>query len=164
MSKKYLLEQPDQFYGQICDYWEEIKDINLPSMSLNDILNEKLCFNKNILIGNKPITNIKFMHNNIIRLNDLLKPDLTFKTNADFSWLSVMEYNQVMAAIPSQWKLTFKDSIGKKIQFNQIGMHQIKIGIKFKEIICIKCKDFYWHLINKTYVIPTAVNRSEELN
>ena len=45
MTKTYLVQQPDKFYGQIIDYWDEIKEINFQSMNLNDILNQKICYN-----------------------------------------------------------------------------------------------------------------------
>ena len=65
MSRKYLSEEPDKFYGQILNYWDEIRDVHISNMSLNDILNEKVCYNKHILIDNKPITNRLFRINNI---------------------------------------------------------------------------------------------------
>jgi len=132
-------------------------------MSLNDILNEKVCYNKHILIDNKPITNRLFRINNIECLNDLLKPDLSFKTNQDLNWLNTMEYNQLITSIPNQWKKLVSDKRGKKETFKPISDLQVKIGTKHKEIIHIKCKEFYWHQLNKTYETPTAVNKWEEL-
>ena len=54
-------------------------------MSLHDILNEKLCYNKHNLIDNKPITDRLFITNNAEFLNHLLNSDMSFKTNQDLS-------------------------------------------------------------------------------
>ena len=37
--------RPDKFYGQFLDYKDETKERNFPNMNLNDILNEKNCYN-----------------------------------------------------------------------------------------------------------------------
>ena len=151
MSKRYLPEQPDKFYGQILDFWEEIIDVNASNMSLNDILNEKVCYNKHILIDNKPITNRLLMMNNIECLNDLLKPDKSFKTNQDLNWLTTMEYNQLITSIPCKWKKMISDNNRGNLAFKPISDLQVKIGTKYKKIIQIKCKEFYWHQIEKSY-------------
>ena len=149
MSKKYLVEQRGKFYDQILDYWDDIKEINFQNMNLNNILNQKICYNKQILIDNKPITNILFTNNNTERLNILLNTDMSFKTNQDLKWLTVMEYNQLISSIPGDWKKMINDNNkGKNIYFKQIDDLQIKIGTKYK-IIYFKCKEFYWHQIEK---------------
>ena len=40
---------------------------------------------------------------------------------------------------------------------------EIRIGLNYKHILGVRCKDFYWHFINKIYETPTAVMKWEEL-
>ena len=55
-------------------------------MNLNDILNQQICYNKQILLDKKPTTNTLFTNNNTERLNDLLNTDMSLKTNQDLKW------------------------------------------------------------------------------
>jgi len=162
MSRKYLQTQPTSFYGQILDIWEEIKHTNLSKMHINDILNEKLCYNKNILSDNKPFTNKKFSTNDISIIHDILRADLSFKSAEELDTLTIMEYNQIIAAIPKEWKTTICLNKNTNAQFKLNNKLEVKIGLNHKHIQSIRCKDFYWHLINRTHEIPTAILKWEE--
>ena len=162
MSQIYLESQPSRFYSQILDYWDEVKEIDLAKMSTNEILNEKLCNNKYILSDNKPFTNSKLSTNNINKIKDILKPDFSLKQPRELNTLTTIEYNQLISAIPKAWKAKLK-SEKNKITFKPVGELEVKIGLQYKHIINVKCKDLYWHFINKTYTTPTAVMKWEEL-
>ena len=120
-------------------------------MNLNDTLNLKMCNNKQILIDNRPITNTLFTNDNTGRWNDILNTDMSFKTNQDLKWLTVMDYNQLISSIPGNWKKMMNDKKGNNISFKQIDDLQTKIGTKYKEIIYIKCKECCWYQIEETY-------------
>ena len=163
MSRRYLASQPTLFYSQILDYWEEVRNSNFVKMNINDILNEKLCYNKHILLGNKPFTNHKLSTNDINIVYDLLKPDLSFKQANELNTLTIMEYNQIISAIPKEWKTKINLTKNKNVQFTVIDELEIKIGLNHKHLVRIRCKDFYWHLINIIHETPAAVLKWEEL-
>jgi len=165
MSRLYLETQPTPFYSQILDYWEEIRELSLSKMNINDILNEKLCFNKHIIVGNKPLTSYKFSTNDITKICDILKPNLSFKQHEELRTLTVMEYNQIISAIPKEWKAIISMNKNKNIQIEYQSRDdlEIRIGLNYKHILGVRCKDFYWHFINKIYETPTAVMKWEEL-
>ena len=163
MSRTYLVSQPTLFYSQILDYWEEVRNSNLAKMGINEILNEKLCHNKHILLDNKPFTNSKLSTNDINIIHDILKPDLSIKQPNELSTLTIMEYNQIISAIPKEWKTKINLSKNSNAEFKVIHDLEIKIGLTHKHLLRIRCKDFYWHLINKIHETPTAVLKWEEL-
>ena len=162
MSHKYLPLQSNSFYGQVLTYWEEVNEIDLSKMSLNEVLNEKLFQNKKIIIGNKPITGTRLSSKGINIMYDILKPDLSLKSNDDLG-ISIMDYNQLVSAIPKEWKIIIKNSKGRPVSFKPIGDNQKKIRMKYKDITSIKCRDYYWHFIDKICARPTAVATWEEL-
>ena len=162
MSRTFIDPNPSIFYSQILDYWDELRETNLSKMNVNDILNEKLCYNKNILFDNKPFTSTKLTSERLKIIFDLLKPDLSFKRPSKLHTLTIMEYNQLISAIPREWKSIIK-STKHNYQFKRKDDFNIRVGITEKHILKIKCKDFYWHLVNKTYIAPTATIKWEEL-
>ena len=110
-------------------------------MSINDILNEKLCFNKNILLDSKPFMNTKLYSERLNIIYDILNPDLSFKIRHELNLLTVMEYNQIISAIPRELKFLMKKT-NKNYQFIRKHDLIVKFGFKDKHILKIKCKDF----------------------
>ena len=162
MSRTFIDPIPSTFYSQILDFWDELRETQLCKMNINDVLNEKLCYNKNILLDHKPFTNTKLCSERLNIIYDILKPDLSFKRPNELKTLTVMEYNQIMSAIPREWK-SLINSTKPNYKFIRKGELNVRVGSIDKHIVKVTCKDFYWHLVNKNYTTPTAIGKWEEL-
>ena len=77
--------------------------------------------------------------------------------------LSIMEYNQIVSAVPKEWKSIINANKNSTVDFRIIQDLEFKIGLVHKHLFGIRCKDFYWYLINSGYETPTAVLKWEEL-
>ncbi len=65
--------------------------------------------------------------------------------------MTVMEYNQLTSVIPKEWSYN-KCKKNKGIEFTKIDALEIKIGLNMNNILSIRCKNFSWLLINRTYI------------
>ena len=102
-----------KFHKQMLEFWFEFFSVE-PS-TMQEILNEKLCLNKFILIQGRPIgENYNLVKKTgITNLGQLVNKN-TFKTirqlEAEYSCsLSQFQLNSLLSAIPSSWKKNLKD-------------------------------------------------------
>ena len=159
MDYNTVAAKSNDFYKQIINCWQKIKQYNKDP---NEILNEKIFFNKNITIGGKPIEP-KTLKINASILYDILNFDYTIKSYSDLKRLhpavDQLQYNSLTTAIPNVWLVTLKHYKGK---YENIQPNSIKIGVKYKHIATIKCREFYKKLITRKYIRPTALYKWEE--
>ena len=74
-----------------------------------------------------------------------------------------MELNQIVSAIPKEWKTLLRSQIVNDKPFSLQEDLSIKIGNSYKKITKVLCKEFYWQLVNKVCQRPTAIEKWEEL-
>ena len=81
--------------------------------------------------------------------------EITEKYQVPCTFLDLL---QIKSAIPFQWKTDLK----KKMNHPKIPSAQgikIKINEYYKDINEVKCKDFYWHIINSKNHKSTSVHK-----
>ena len=127
---------------------------------------KKLWLNKEILVDSKPIEISNWQDKGITKIYDILNQDLSLKSRESLNQeynvnLDIMSYNQLTTAIPKHWLRTLKRE--ENLNFVRQNNLCIKLADKSIPINKITSKDYYWDLINRTKLCPTAVNKWEEL-
>ena len=165
MTSTHLYSTPTPFYCQILDNWDELRSTNTKK-SINEILNEKIWFNKDILIGNKPFFNRIWCNNGITKINDLFNNHGTFKSKEelfnDFHFqINTMELNSIKSAIPKEWVKQIKLQPTEK--YTPLSDFIVKINNTNKPVTKITCREFYFELIKKKVQRSKALETWEEL-
>ena len=124
-DKQFLLHKLDRnlinqdislFYKQMLESWFTF--FSVQPKTIQEILSEKIVYNKYILIGGKLIDhNFSILvKTKITRINDLLiswrfktKEDLEAKYDCN---LSILQYNSLISSIPTEWKRKLKGDKG----------------------------------------------------
>jgi hypothetical protein len=158
-DSKFLKVKPTAFYEQIIEYWHELKG---NKRTPNQVLNEKVKYNKDITIDGKPIQHLA-LGDKIQYIKDVLNKDYGFKSlsimRSEGAALSQLEYNSLTSAIPREWIQILKTFKG---QFQPIEDGTISINNKQKHIRQIRCNEFYKTLVTRKLTRPTALNKWEE--
>jgi len=159
---QYLNPNIPNFYRQIFSSWYELYS-TLPT-SKKDILNEKLWFNKHILVHNEPVIYKQWENNGILKVADIIKADGNFKTlyelETEFDGrIDVMMYNSLKSAIPKPWLKELKKEGHPGNIANKLVLKIRNIGT---EITGLKCRDFYWEYVSKMAIKPTCIDKWEE--
>jgi hypothetical protein len=164
---KYLKSEPTKFYKQILDFWEEIHCIE--PITQPEILKEQLWENSFILINKKPANLKKMKAVNINQLGDIIDHNGQFKEKHDIeanfhSIIDVMDFNSIKTAIPKHWLKMLIAEAEKNTETEQVANINItvKINNKHKPLCKIKCKEFYWEFVNKTFTTSKAIQTWEE--
>ena len=156
---KYLPDHLPLFYKQVFTFWYELYS-TVPKAE-NDILNEKIWYNKNILIQEKPIHYKKWENKGIVKLNDLFNLDGTFKTiiqlqNQYELQIDLMKYNGIKSAIPKPWLKKIKRETEFVDRENYLTVSIRNIDRDIREL---KTKGYYWELVTrKEYDQPVLIN------
>jgi hypothetical protein len=136
-----------------------MKHFKLTPDSRIDILEQSLWLNKNITIKKKPIYWKSWQNKGIHTLSNLLDHENKFLSHIDINRLynasfSYLQVEQIKSCIPKIWKKELK---GKhNIEPNNCQVINICINNHYKNIQFVKCKDFYWHLLNLTEHTPAS--------
>jgi len=151
------------FYMQVFKHWYELYSTS-PETE-NDILNEKIWLNKYILIEGRPILYKKWENSGIIKLNDIINQEGKFKTVNQLRQLSgiiidAMMYNGIKSAIPKSWLRKLNNQKQFKTKSNSVTL---KINHVEKNMLNLKCKDFYWEYVVKKAASPKCIEKWEEL-
>ena len=127
-----------------------------------DILNQSLWLNENLKINknyiyfkeweNKGIHKISHLYNQVGVL--FTHDQLTLKYNLKSNFLQTA---QIHNAIPKVWKKSIIN-YNKTIIPNSVDI-KININNNYMTLNTIKCKDFYWHLINSKTHIPSNISK-----
>ena len=147
------------FYKQIMQYWIEIHGTE--PLCTNDILNEHLWFNRYIIVGEKTVFYKQWNQKSINMVQDVIdnngKPLSIGELQLKYGiMIDVMKYNSLISAIPKQWLLALKGNQNELYNFKKHDCIMVRINKSLKDVSVLKCKDFYGHLIEKRYVIPTC--------
>ena len=99
---------------------------------------------------------------NINKLGDIMHHTGKFieklEIEAKFqSQIEVMNLNSIKSAIPKQWINRLKAAGDKYTEIEQNANITVKINNKHKSLCKIKCKEFYWEFVNKTFATSKAV-------
>ena len=164
-----FFENLPNFYKDILLYFSELK-----TLYNHDNMCETILFNnKDILIGGKPFFNKEWFSRRIISITDLLDAEGRFLSFSDFQSkyrlrrTNFLQFYQVINAIP---KYLLAKSINKKLfaaESDDFVLDPtsfcLESGVKL-DLTKMKSKDFYWLLINKTYMDEqTGVKRWNEV-
>ena len=148
------------FYKQIIDFWQELKS---QKKTLNEILNEKILYNKDIIIGNQPIRFRSIVNSNIRKIKDLLTSQNTLKSRQELInegiQIPVLEYNSLITSIPKEWLKELKQHT---VEFNLLEDGSVKVNNTTKHVSSVTCKEIYKEFIQRIQVLPTASQKWEE--
>ena len=164
VPSSYTVHMPD-FYKQLFEYWDELHGIEPHGKA--DILNESLWLNKFLLVEDKPYFLREWSEHGINHIYDIVHGDgrlfnLTeLQLRYDFQ-IIVMQYNSIISSIPVTWRKEMKNGSQDIMvtRYNDIGVYinNRRIGVQR-----LKCRDYYWHIVGKKYVIPTCTKKWEQL-
>ena len=151
ITSTHLYSTPTPFYSQILDNWDELHSINTKK-NRNEILNEKVWFNKDILIDNKPIFYRLWCNHGITKIYDLFNNQGIFKTKEELSndynlHVTIMELHCIKSAIPKEWVKQIKLQPTEK--YTPLSDFIVKIKNTNKPVTKLKCKEFYYELTSK---------------
>ena len=158
-------QQTTPFYCQILDNWDEFPSINTKK-NRNEILNEKVWFNKDILIDYKPIFYRIWCNHGITKIYDLFNNQGIFKTKEELSndyhlHVTKMELNCIKSAIPKEWVKQIKLQPTEK--YSPLSDFIVKIKNTNKPVTKITCKEFNYELTSKNVQRWKALETWEEL-
>ena len=151
------------FYRQLFVYWNEIHGIE--PVTVNEILNEQLWFNSRILVDGKPVFYQNWSDKGICTLHDIvneqgfLLPLEGIERKFGIHIKNVMQYNSLIAAVPSKWVKCLKNH---NTTFSKIEVTSVKIKKIYKPVQKVKCKEFYWQCINSISEVPSVLYKWEE--
>ena len=150
-----------KFHKQVLECWFKIK--SRPPETVQEILNEYICFNKYITIGEIMIQpaffgkqneyiSIKIQHllNNSNRIGNHEEIQIRLQCHKNFLWT-----NSLINAIPREWKAKIDNN--NQI-FKDIPYLYIKINKMFKSMLNIQSKSVYWKLMNEMTSPPTEIS------
>ena len=151
-----------KFYSTIYKYWLELYNRE-PSNGLQ-VQRESIWQNMYITSGGKSLNDVEWRCKGITHIVDLLNEDCHFyshveiqlKYNVKCNFLKLMQIRQ---SIPWSWrKMLQKCNVICKNDFDKEEIYLL-INDRFREIHTLRCKDFYWALINMHNIIPSSVKK-----
>ena len=154
---KYLHAMPD-FYKQLLDIWYTFH--NAKPTQVKDIISEKIWYNENILIGNKPVFNRTWYNAGIRVIKDLItsnrlmtKNELETKYQIQCDFLF---YNGIKTAIPKTWIDEIKNT--RYIEQIDIDPDDLTVCVENKslDIRQMRCKQIYLLAVEKLIERPTC--------
>ncbi len=153
-----------KFYSDIYNAWVEIYGIE--PTTIKEIHNEILWNNMYITIGGKPINWREWSIHNINQIRDLLDDNGQFYSHTDLqnkfhikcNFLQILQLRQ---SIPSAWRNKIHESNKKSEKNLTIAVH-LNTSTLVKNIRLLKCKDYYWHIINQSKTIPRCIQKWQE--
>ena len=139
----------------------------------SEILNESLWLNEHIKLNGKYIYKNRWIIKGINTLKDLTDKYGSFlniqeiknKYNLNTNFIELM---QIQSCIPKLWKTDIKKintRIDNQNNTSQSQPNEITININNnnKKLSLIKCKEFYWHIINKKDIITKNMSKWEKI-
>ncbi len=126
-----------------------------------DILEQSIWINKDIIINNKCIFWKSWKNAGILYINDIInKANGHFLTHKELQKKCNIKTNQILtlqiySSIPKDWIKILKEKVYSSPLTN------IQNRIEINNSKNIKCKDFYWHLINNNCHKPKAISSWE---
>ena len=124
-------------------------------------MEQSIWLNKHITINNKIINWESWKSVGILYINDIINPSdgnflsheiLQKKININTNYIETL---QIQSSIPKTWTKKLKQHI-YNTPINNI-QNCIFINKSKRELVEIKCKDYYWHLINNITHTPKAI-------
>ena len=157
MDRMLLPECKSIFYGQILESW--YKFFSVEPKTIQEIMSEKITFNKHILIGKKVIDskNNMIKETKITKLGELIK-NYKFKTKTELETefdckIQALSYNSIISAIPYAWKLKLKDTLIKPGALTSFDIMHLKTNM-----VKLTCRKIYESLtFNST--CPTSQHK-----
>jgi hypothetical protein len=160
---RYIKDTIPPFYKQILEYWYQLYSSD--PIKPNDILNEKVWYNRNILVDGIPMFYKLWSEKGINSIHDIVDNDGILLTQEGLQNkfdinIPTMLFNSLKTAIPKQWKNKIKDYHEYTPKPNQLF---IKINNIEKELETLCCKDFYWEYISKCNIKPKCTEKWEKI-
>jgi len=145
------------FYTDI--HKEYMKHFKQTPNNTTDILEQSLWLNNHITIQHKPIYWKNWILNGIMTISNILDHENKFLSHTELNMTyklksTYLQVEQIKSSIPNIWKKELKGTHNIENKNNQTL--KIHINNQYKNIQFVKCKEFYWHLININIHIPTS--------
>ena len=158
-------KQIPEFYYNI--HKEYMKNFKLTPTNITQIQDQSLWLNKHITINNKIILWNQWQKKGISTINNLLNKDNKFLTYTEINNkfkvnCTHLDIRQIISSIPKIWKEKIKINTPHSNNNNEPTL-KIEINNTYKNIQHTTCKDFYWHLINKTEHTPQSKTKWSKL-
>jgi len=152
---------------KIPDFYIEIHELFMKYFkekptNLKEILHESIWLNENITIKKKYLYLKSWENKGIIVIRDLFNEFGTLLSHAEL----VQKYNikttflqtlQIQKSIPPSWIKYIKTHNSVLPNINHEPF--IKLNDIIKPIQSVKCKELYWHIINKTEHQPSCISQ-----
>ena len=157
MHTKYFKNIPKVvFYKQLVETWFNF--ISVTPSNTAEVYEENIFYNKHILIQGKPIERKQYFkcYENINKIVDIVNIDeATFETPQNINInmrtnINVFSYNQILSAIPPEWKMKLKNP--DKVKQNKIHNAIFTQRSLYK----LKNKDIYLDIINRKIKTPAS--------
>ena len=137
-----------------------MKHFKLLPSNIIQIKDQSLWLNKHITIDNKIILWKQWQQKGLNIINDLLDKENNFLSPNDIKTkfnikCTHLDINQIKTSIPKLWKVKIRHTHINLTTNNTLTL-KIEINNKYQDIQKTSCKDFYWHLINKTKHEPKS--------
>ena len=150
------------FYKTIHKCWLELYSTEPATQA--QVLNEYLWHNKFITSAGKSLCFSEWKSSGIKCIKDLLNVNREFYTYEEVQAkygvkCNFLEIMQVRHSIPWSWRqLLQEENINSKTETStDCPALYINLSTKYRDINDIKCKDFYWAIINMKQVTPACV-------
>lgn len=158
---KDLPNSMNSFYIQVFSFWHDY--FSQESLQSVDIIRQPLWLNSNILVAGKPVYYKRWIDKGIIFISDVCNNEgkiLSRETICDKFDINInfLEYLSLCSAIPEKWKYCIKNYNNDDV-LNIMDYPIVKVNSVKKSLVKVKCKDFYWSLINKIVSEPTSKNK-----
>ena len=163
----YITRCKTKYHKQILECWKTL--IQEYPYTVDHILDQRLCHNYHIQIGNKVLSNhyVKNMETKDPKIKEIVNNNGSLKKlsearNVIDKTLSAYKYNALKLAIPNCWKkaLTAIPSIENNISsISNNCLPYLCINDSLKAIHTIKNKNIYYQLIERGLKMPTAIER-----
>jgi hypothetical protein len=164
------IEKPQEyldFYWQILQNWNELKqEINIESSAM-DIRRECIWFNQEIKINNEYINWKDWQDKGVNIIHDIVDKEGVFISEQMLEQKygiksDTMRYNSIKVAIPVKWKRKLKTM---NIPTNAVSFNEtphIFVGKHNKPIHLVTNKDIYWIFVNKISEEPIIIAKMQQ--
>ena len=157
-KSKDLPSKLSNFYKQIFSSWHDLLQNRV--LNIQQIQIQPLWCNSNILVDGKTVCNKQWIDCGIIFIKDICGDNgnilsldqLSNKYRMHFNFL---EYLSLTRAIPHVWKQHLTDT-PISVNFNLDDSPMVTIQNIQKDISKLRCRDFYWCLVQNIVQEPTS--------
>ncbi len=151
------------FYRDIHNIW--MGNFRHEPLNVRDLLEQSLWLHRDITIKGSSIYWGNWVKSGITKIGHIIDKKGNFyshteikqKYNISCNFINILTLKQ---SIPFKWRQTLNTT--SKICHSVDNQVQVKCDKNYQQISKMKCKDLYWHLLNKDMHIPAAKHKWSE--